>query len=622
MQIDYSPYLKDDLGANFHPTYTEFVLWAPASTRVVLNLEQEDGSFKSFICQKEDNGVYRIKIDGNYLNKKYNYTVTNDGEEITTNDPWGKGTSLNSVYSAVVDIEQIKNMGNIKPTYEMKSPLDAIIYELHIRDFTEDKHNDISDRRHYLGLVEPHRKTFAGHPAGLDYLKFLGITHVQLLPVLDFYGPDDINPLRGYNWGYNPISFFALEGSFSKSPEIPQSRLIEFKQMVNELHKNNIRVILDVVYNHVYEYKNTSWQKLVPDYFFRFLPNGKISESSGCGNDFASEKPMARKMIIDSIKYLVDVFDVDGFRFDLMGIIDYETINLALEEAKKIKKDIMFYGEGWNMPTYLAEKYRASTDNANKMPEVGFFNDTFRDVIKGSTFDLADKGFISGNLDNLAAVEYVMKGSVINSPYHHRFDAAHQSINYVECHDNHTLFDKLVVANHDESDDMILQRIKFANYATMFSFGIPFFHMGQEIGQSKFGLGNSYNVIRVNNMSWKLLDERYDMACQFHLIATLRKEFAFFLKYDEPSDIANTFKFKRWGNDILCAYAIDKPQIAPYKKVIILYNPTNENKQFELDGYYAYMSIMNNDRTPNYIKNGIIPAACAQILYQMENDKI
>lgn len=621
MNQQFIPYLGDDLGANYHKKYTEFVLWAPLSNKVTLNLENKDHTFSPYLLNKEDNGVFRISVKGDYLNRKYNYTVINDGVEVTTNDPWGKGTSLNSQYSAVVDIQKVEKIGKIAPKSEMKSMLEAIIYELHIRDFTEDKHTNIVDKRHYLGLVEPKRKTQKGHPAGLEYLKYLGVTHVQILPVLDFFGPDDVNPLRGYNWGYNPISYFALEGSFSKSPEIPQSRLMEFKTMVNELHRNDIRVILDVVYNHVYEYKNTSWQKLIPDYFFRFLPNGKISESSGCGNDFASEKPMARKMIIDSIKYLIDVFDVDGFRFDLMGIMDYETVNLAYQEAKKLKKDIIFYGEGWNMPTALDEKLRASADNSDKMPGIGFFNDTFRDVVKGHTFDLGERGYCGGNLDNLPAVEYVMKASTVNSPYPRRFSYAHQSINYVECHDNHTLFDKLVVSNSDEPDETILDRIKFANETVMLSFGVPFFHMGQEIGQSKFGLGNSYNVIKVNNMSWKLLDERFDMASHFHLLATLRKEFLSFLKVDNPESIAKMFSYKRWGNDILCMYAENKEELLPYKKVIILVNPTNETKQYELNEYYAYLSVRNGKRGVSYVKNGMISAHSYQVLAIYEGDK-
>lgn len=621
MNVDYKPYFGDDLGATYTKKSTKFVLWAPVSTSVTLNLEEKEHEFRQIPLEEVEQGVFKIEVKGDLLNKKYFYSVINNDKEVITNDPWGKGTSLNSQYSAVVDIEKIKKMKNIKPKYQIKSPVDAIIYELHIRDFTEDKNSDIADKRHFLGLVEENRKTLGGHPAGLDYLKYLGITHIQILPVMDFGGTDDINPMMSYNWGYNPISYFALEGSFSHSPAIPESRLVEFKTMINKLHKNNIRVIMDVVFNHVYEYKNTSWQKLVPDYFFRFNDDGSISQSSGCGNDFASEKPMARKMIIDSIKYFVSVFDVDGFRFDLMGISDYDTINMAYEEAKKIKNDVIFYGEGWNMPTALPERLRASADNFERMPHIGFFNDTYRDVIKGATFDLGAKGFISGEPINPDMLEYVFKGGVVDGPYRHRFLSPNQSINYVECHDNHTLYDKLIVANYGEDDASILNRIKFANTLTMFSLGVPFFHMGQEIGQSKFGIGNSYNVMKVNNMSYKLLDQRFDMVIYFHLIALLRKQLSFLRENDDVDAIKKMFKLERKESGLYVASEENNIKIAPYQKIMIIINPTNEAKNYELDDYYIHVSAKKiNNTTPIYIKHGILPACSVQLLCKMEKN--
>lgn len=618
MNVDYKPYFGDDLGATYSKKSTSFVLWAPVSSEVTLNLENKNNEFDKIPLEQVEQGVFKTIVKGDLLNKKYYYTVINNGKEVNTNDPWAKGTSLNSEYSAVVDVEKIAKMRNIKPKNEIKSALDAIIYELHIRDLTEDKHSDIADKRHYLGLVEEGKKTLAGHPAGLDYLKYLGVTHVQILPVMDFGGTDDMNPMMAYNWGYNPISYFALEGSFSHSPAIPQSRLVEFKTMINKLHKNNIRVIMDVVYNHVYEYKNTSWQKLVPDYFFRFFENGQISQSSGCGNDFASEKPMARKMIIDSIKYFVSVFDVDGFRFDLMGISDYETINMAYEEAKKIKEDIIFYGEGWNMPTALPENLRASMDNFEKMPNIGFFNDTFRDVIKGSTFDLGSKGYISGGHTSKDVLEYVFRAGVVDGIYRHRFLYPHQSINYVECHDNHTIFDKLTSANYGEDESTILQRIKFANTLTMLSMGVPFFHMGQEIGQSKFGLGNSYNVMKVNNLSYTLLDQRFDLAMYFHLLSGVRKKLSF-LKIDDPKIIEDLFKVVKWDEQLIVLTSDKKEYLKPYDKIVIIINHSEETQNYELDDYYFYVSLRYfANKSSVHTKNIIIPTNTVQIYAKME----
>ena len=621
MNVDYKPYFGNDLGAIYSKKSTSFALWAPISTSVTLNLEDHNNEFIKIPLEEVEPGVFKTVVKGDLLNRKYYYTVINNGKEVNTNDPWGKGVSLNSEYSAVVDVDKIAKMRNIKPKNEIKSALDAIVYELHIRDFTEDKHTDIADKRHFLGLVEEGKKTLGGHPAGLDYLKYLGITHIQILPVMDFGGTDDINPMMAYNWGYNPISYFALEGSFSHSPAIPQSRLVEFKTMINKLHKHNIRVIMDVVYNHVYEYKNTSWQKLVPDYFFRFYDDGSVSQSSGCGNDFASEKPMARKMIIDSLKYFVEVFDVDGFRFDLMGISDYETINMAYEEAKKIKPDVIFYGEGWNMPTALPENLRASADNFEKMPNIGFFNDTYRDVIKGSTFDLGAKGFISGGMTSKDVLQYVFRAGVVDGIYRHRFLYPHQSINYVECHDNHTIFDKLTSANYGEDESLLLQRIKFANTLTMLSMGVPFFHMGQEIGQSKFGLGNSYNVMRVNNMSYKLLDQRFDLAMYFHLLAIIRKNLSF-LKIDDPKIIEDLFKVEQWDEILIMISSNKKEYIKPYSKILIIINCTDELKNYELDDYYLYLSARNfKSKSAMQTKNGIISSNSVQIFVKTENKK-
>lgn len=616
MDINLPSYNGSDLGANYTKKGTEFVVWAPLSNQTYLNLEIKPNKFTKIEMTKEDNGVFRTFVKGNLLNRRYRYIVNNNGVITETNDPWGKGTSFNSEYSAVVDIEAVKKLGNVIPSTPCESPNDAIVYEVHIRDFTEDKHSDIQDKRHYLGMIEEGRKTLGGHPAGIDYLKFLGITHVQILPIHDYLGADDKDYSLEYNWGYNPISYFALEGSYSKAPEIPMSRLLEFKEMVNGFHKNDIRVIIDVVYNHIYDHETCFMQKLVPDYFLRFFKDGKLSQSSGCGNDLASEKPMMRKMIIESLKYLVEVYDVDGFRFDLMGINDIETINMAYEACKEIKKDIIFYGEGWDMPSALPSEKRASMNNAKKMPNIGFFNDLYRDTIKGPTFpdQLAQKGYIGGNLEKVDLIPYCLLGSVTNKPFKGKFLYAHQSVNYVECHDNNTLFDKLQASNPEEPVETILKRITLANSMVMYSFGIPFFHMGQEIGQSKFGLENSYNVKKVNNMSWALLDERFDMACYFSMIAYLRKFKLPFLRYDIEKNI-DIFTVQKWGNDILCLYSDNKELIAPYNKIVIIINPTNKNQPYELDDYYRYLSSNSKGLGEIYIKRGIIPACSTQVLY-------
>ena len=243
---------------------------------------------------KRDGSVFRLSVPGDLLNYKYHYIVTNNGLTFEVNDPYAKGTSLNSEYSVVIDYDLLLNKKKVALQTKIDNYVDAVIYETHIRDINEGNFNDVVNKGKYLGFVETGRKSKGGHPAGLDYIKYLGMTHVQIQPILDFDSVDDKNTKNWYNWGYDPISFFALEGSYSIKPEDAMSRLYEFREMVDELHKNDIRLIVDVVYNHIYKYEDNALEKLVPHYYFRKRRNTLLSNASGCGNDVASERKMAR----------------------------------------------------------------------------------------------------------------------------------------------------------------------------------------------------------------------------------------------------------------------------------------------------------------------------------------
>ena len=609
-------YDGDDLGSIYTKEETKFALWAPTASEATLKIE-EKGEFHFYKMVRTDKGVYRYSLKGNHLNERYHYLVTVSGVTNETIDPYGKGVSFNSEYSAVIDLSLLKEIKKEKPTYKVDSNRDAIIYEASIRDFTEDKNTNIVNKGKYLGMVEENRKTKGNHPAGLDYLKYLGITHLQILPVIDFYGNDDRDISKGYNWGYNPISFFAIEGSYSINPEDPFSRLKEFKSMVEILHKNNIRVVMDVVYNHVYEFMYTCFEKSVPNYYFRRQRDGRVAIASGCGDDFASEKKMARKAIIDSLKYFTDVFDIDGFRFDLMGLLDIETINQGFEECKKIKEDVIFYGEGWNMGIELPFEKKACSDNADKMPGIGFFNDSYREILKGGNFkdNLSSKGYICGKIDNQIEVNYALRGCSIDIPYKARFKNPDQSLNYVECHDNNTLFDKLLMSNPHEDVSTLLKRVEFANSLISLSFGMPFYHMGQEIGLSKNGLDNTYNVLKVNNMDYKLLDERFEMVSNLRNFIDIRKRLKSYIKFDKHEEINQIFETQYWNNDMMVFYT-EKDNIAPLKKLLVLINPTLEKKTYELDDYFSLLLSLDNKGDQINMKNGIIPPLSVQILYK------
>ena len=609
-------YEGDDLGAIYHKEMTSFKVWAPLAESLYLKLIDLNNNEIIYPMKREDKGIYHLDVKGDLLNYKYHYIVNNAGIVSECNDIYAKGTSLNSLYSVVIDYDSLLKKEKYTPKNIINNYVDALIYETHIRDINEGNFNNVVNKGKYLGFVEENRTTNGGHPAGLDYIKYLGVTHVQILPILDFNSLDDIDTKNWYNWGYDPISFFALEGSYSLHPEEAMSRLLEFKEMVDKLHQNDIRVIIDVVYNHVYEWENSAFEKLVPHYYFRKRKNGLLSNASGCGDDFASERKMARKIIVDSVKYLFSHFDIDGLRFDLMGLLDITTVKEAYNSAKAIKKDIMFYGEGWEMGEELPKEEKASKANAAKLLDFAFFNDAYRDIIKGpsSPFNLHEKGYICGNTDYVYGVDYAFHGCVLNLSYEPMFITANQSLNYLECHDNNTLFDKLLVSNANEEEKVLLDRVMLANSILLLSFGIPFIHMGQEIGLSKDGLDNTYKTLGVNNLDYRLVDERFDMVNRFRLMNILARKLGYVSLY-KKDDIKDFFTISHWENGVYSLVAKNKNIIEQEKEFVILFNPTDKAVSFELDDYYTVLEGEFKGQEIN-TKNGFLPGCNLLMLFK------
>ncbi len=594
-EFDELYFYDGELGLNYQKDESTFRLWSPTSEKVFLKLEKGDNNFVMLPMKRKEKGVFTITVKGDLFNKKYNYVIVQNNAQKVITDPYGYAVDANSEHSVVIDISDIKNMGTVKPTNEIKNQSSAVIYELHIRDFTEgDK--SISNSGTYLSVLQK-----------VDYLKRLGITHVQLLPVIDYDAVDDYDKSL-YNWGYNPISFFALEGSYSQYPEDGLARLIEFKTLVNELHKNNIRVVLDVVYNHLYDYITNNFQKNVPYYFFR-RAGKRMANASGCGNDVASERKMVRRIICDSIRYFLEVFDVDGFRFDLLGLIDIETSKEIVKIRNELKKDALLYGEGWNMGVELKAEQKTSSDNAHLIPEMGFFNDKFRDVIKGSTFDHYSPGFILGNRNNHFEIEDVLFGSMLS----HRYDSINQSINYVECHDNQTLFDKL--SYFDESVDANLKRVTLANIVIILSLGVPFIHMGQEIGQSKELLDNTYNIPKINNMNWKLVEERSKMVDVLADAIKLRKALNY-AQANSIEEILDGTTVEHMDNGLLVIKTSNKRLQSDGEKAVLVININEESSYIDLEeDYYLYFSSSIGLITDkNYYRNLIVPGLSIEVL--------
>lgn len=607
-----------DLGAIYKKEETKFALWAPLASEVILKIENNDNGFDYHVLKRTDKGVYRLTLKGDYLNKKYHYLVTNNGATRETNDPYEFSSSIDSKYSCVVDIEYIKNIQTITPNKKFSKYTEAFIYEAHVRDMTEQKDTDIVHKGKYLGMIEKGRKSIYGDPVGLDYLIKLGITHLQIQPILDFNSHDLYDPNKEYNWGYDPISIMGIEGQYSSDPSNPMSRLIEFKEMVNGLHRENIRLIVDVVYNHMFDYMKTAFEAVVPGYFFRKRPNGTPAMASGCGNDFSSERKMSRKAIVDSVMHLINIFDIDGLRYDLMGLMDITTIKEVQQKAKLIKKDFMMYGEGWNMGYELKMEEKAAQENAFRLEGIGFFNDSYRDILKGPTFldKIKVKGFINGDKTYTLGFFYSFLGSVTDFCYPKKYLSAEQSINYVECHDNNTIYDKLMESNSDEDEETRLKRIVLANQLVSFSFGVPFIHMGQEFGQSKFGLDNTYNVPKVNNIDLKKMHERQSMILSLINAFKIRNEYLPFLKNLTKKEEIDGFFELTEKDGLIYLRSTKAKEYTKYQEVIFIININKYVVNYSLDEPLSllYSDGVIVDENKEIIRNYLIAPASMQIL--------
>ena len=582
-------YDGDDLGVTYSKTSTTFKLWAPLASKVSLFIRKNSNEkFASYKMVRKDAGVYELTLFGDYEGYFYRYQVTNSGMTFITTDPYGKASSANGKDSAIIDFDKVKIdlYEEDLPTY--KNYTDTIIYELHVRDFTIDKSTTIKNKGKYLGLCEENCFTEYGNPAGIDYIKSLGITHVQLLPIYDYKTVDELNPDASYNWGYDPQQYFCPEGSYSTDPNNPYSRIIELKKMIQSFHKNKIKVNMDVVFNHVYNYEFSVFEKIVPNYYFRKNKNGTLCDGSGCGNDLATERKMVRKLIIDALTYWVKEYGIDGFRFDLMGLIDIDTMNLALKKVRELKSDAMIYGEGWDMSTNLPSDKKTTILNSFKLKDIAFFNDSFRDIVRGNS-DLNNPygGYLLGDISYLEGFKFANMGSVVNYLYPPRFISANQSINYVECHDNCTLYDKIKKTLKTDDDNVILATINSINLIILHSNGVPFFHAGQEIGLSKKMKENTYNAgDEYNKFDYKVLDKRFNNYLYFKSILAYRKYLnKLGINAYEPKEIQNSKTFVNVDNGCL----LIKRQIKEKDKVnqyILAINPTDKPLNLVFDDYY------------------------------------
>ncbi len=584
--IDFSTYPfygGDDLGVFWTPEKTFVKIWAPTAKIVELRLYKDGNKGEAFYktqLQQGTGGTWSAILNGSYEGRFYTFRI-NDGEWLDeVPDIYARCVGVNGLRGMIFCPSKTNPEGweNDKG-HELKHSVDAVIYETHVRDFSVAESSGIQNKAKYLGFTEKDTKSPDGLATGLSHLKELGITHVHLLPVNDFYTVDEEKQFEKYNWGYDPLYYNAPEGSYSTNPYDGSVRIRELKMLVQALHSEGIGVIFDVVYNHTYFAKESVFNQTVPGYFYRQKPDGTFANASGCGNEFATERAMVRKYIIDSLKYWAEEFHADGFRIDLMGIYDIDTINAVRKELP----NLLIYGEGWTADqSPMAEQQRAVKANMHRMPEVACYNDDFRDALKGSLNYKKAKGFVSG----LPLREEAVKFGVVGAVYHPQivYDYVEtsrqawalqpgQCVNYVSCHDNFTLWDKLKFSCPKATDEEMRKMVKLAGALVLTSQGIPFLHSGMEFCRTKDGNPNSYkSPDSVNRIDWSRKKEFYDVFEYFKNLVRLRKEHPAF-RMRSAGEIREHISFCTEYKIGIVSYCINGSAFGDeWKQIVMIFN--------------------------------------------------
>lgn len=482
------------LGPSCSAEEAVFRVWTPVATSVEVNVE---GNL--YPMNRGEFGVWTLQLTGDWHGSLYHFEALIHGKRVKANDPYGKGLVANSQTAVLIDFSRTYQVE--EPELATGHPLDAVIYELHVRDATVHPNSGVVNKGKYLGLTETNTMTPNGYSTGLTYIKDLGVTHIQLLPINDFARVPEHEPENGYNWGYDPLHFQVPEGSYSVLPDRPTARINELKKMIQAIHGEGIGIIQDMVLNHVYKMEESDFEKLVPGYYFRYHKNGTPSNGTGVGNDLATERRMVRKFILDTIDFWLKEYRMDGFRFDLMGSMDIETMQLIKDRCLQEKRMILLLGEGWDLATALPSDKKAITAHADQLKGIGFFNDYFRDTLKGKLFHSGDVGFINGHGRFGERIAALIRGAtLVEGLSHHDLS---QTVNYVECHDNHTLWDRLSLTNPEDDAANRKKMHQLGTALTILSQGIPFLHAGQEFFRTKYGIDNSYiSGDSINQLDW------------------------------------------------------------------------------------------------------------------------
>lgn len=598
--LTYPSYSGDDLELSVTDAGTSFRLWSPKASEARVNLYDNGhtGSPYAVLPMKFDaaTGTWSASVPEKLYGKFYTFQIFQNGRWLDeTPGVWAKAVGVNGLRAAIIDLDATDPAGwNADKGPEVKNFTDVIVYEMHHRDMSIHPSSGIANKGKFLALTEQGTLSPEGLSTGIDHLKELGVTHVHILPSYDYNSVDELNLQQNtYNWGYDPLNYNAPEGSYSTNPSDPEARIREMKQMVKALHDAGIGIIMDVVYNHTAQNDESNFELTAPGYYHRHWDDGRYSDASGCGNETASERQQMRDYIVNSVKYWADEFHIDGFRFDLMAIHDTETMNEVAAELKKINPSIFVYGEGWTAgDSPLPVERRALKENVSKMQDVAVFSDDLRDAVKGHYTDELDRGFATGK----PGLEETVKIGIVAATAHPQIDyskgtnskfayasSPEMIVNYVSCHDDLTLTDKLRKSMADEPEENMLAAAKLAQTIVFTSQGTPFMFAGEEVFRDKQGVHNSYkSPDSINAIDWSGKAKYNDQFEYYKNLIALRKAHPAF-RMTSADDIAKHIVFDKIDSaktPNLISYTIkDNANGDEWTEIKVIFNGAAESRE-------------------------------------------
>jgi pullulanase len=597
------------LEMEYAPQNTTFTLWAPTADGVNVSLYTTGSGgtpYRVIPMARDVEGTWTALVGDDLIGKYYTFNVQIDkqwlGETPGIN---ARAVGVNGARGAIIDMHLTDPDGwkdDRRPP--LASWADAVIYEMHHRDFSIHPSSGIREKGKFTALTEQGTRTPDGQSTGIDHLKELGITHVHLLPSYDFASIDETRLEENkYNWGYDPQNYNVPEGSYSTNPYNPVVRIREFKQMVQALHKAGIRVVLDVVYNHTFDTANSNFERTVPGYFYRHKPDGSFADGSACGNETASNRAMMRKYMVESVRYWINEYHLDGFRFDLMGIHDIETMNEIREAATAIDPSIIIYGEGWaaNPPQYPADSL-AMKANINRMPGIAAFSDELRDGLRGPFNDDMKGAFLAGIPGEEESIKFGIVGAIdypflnynlVNYSKQAWAEQPTQLISYVSCHDDLCLVDRLRSCVQGDTPSMINKLDKLAQTVVFTSQGIPFIYAGEEVMRDKKGVHNSYqSPDSINAIDWNRKAQNADLFAYYKALIQLRKHHPAFRLGDAELVRRHLRFLPVKGGNLIAFRLTGNAGGDAWKEIIVAYNSRRENAEVTVpNGSYTLVCL-------------------------------